>query len=270
MLKPMLAVSATLDDLAFPCFAQVKYDGVRCIIDPAAGPITREGLVFPNPRLIEALRPDRLGGLDGELIAPGGFEAAQSAFMGSGPLPAGWRFMAFDTAGSAAPFPERVGNLRRRVERAACEAVEVAPTWRVETAFQAEAAFARGLAEGGEGAIFRADGWAYREGKGSLHRRDLLKVKASGETEAEIIEARQREDDPAAIGSVRVIWRGRAFSVPAAMPRDQARALWTRRASLPGALASLRHCGLTGSGLPRGAVLIGLRRDVAPSAIPCG
>lgn len=269
MLKPMLAASATLDDLIFPMFAQVKYDGVRCIVDPSAGPVTREGRPFSNPGLIAALRPDRLAGFDGELIAPGGFEAAQSAFLGSAPLPDGWRFVAFDLAGSAAPFSERIAGLRRRAERDGRAEIMVAPTWRVESCAQAEAAFARGLSEGGEGAIFRADGWAYREGRGSLHRRDLLKVKASGETEAVVLDLYPRADDPAAVGVLRVDWRGRKLMVPAAMPRDLARRLWTRRDDLPGALASLRHCGQTAAGLPRGAVLVGLRRDLTPRAIPC-
>lgn len=266
MLKPMHPVSCTLDALRArqgPYWSQVKHDGFRCIIDPDAGPVSKEGLPIANREVRDFLAQAGLEQVEGELIAPGGFEAAQAAFGGSAPLPEGWRFMAFDLVGSAMPFPERLGVVRRLVDRLGVQDVVKVSDAACHRSFASfEPAYAETLALGGEGRIVRVGQWGYREGKASLHRGEALKIKPTDEAEGVILDVRPREDDPEAVGSVELHAFGRDFSAPVAITRRDACRLWTRRANLPGRPGTIRFDGFTAAGAPRGARFIGVRRDL--------
>lgn len=263
MLKPMLAVTADITRVPFPCWSQEKHNGFRCIIDPVEGAVSREGRPIANGEVRRALSVAALWGLDGELTAPGGFEAAQAAFGGSGELPAGWRYHVFDMVGASA-FPDRLATARRMVDTlGAQDVVVISPALRHRDRASFDAAYLATLAAGGEGRVTRSDGWGYREGKASPHRCELVKHTPSDESEGVITEVRPRADDPEAAGSVTLMVGGRTFSAPVAMPRALAARLMTQQANLPGRLGTVRHAGFTADGAPRCAAFIGVRRDLA-------
>jgi len=264
MLKPMHPVAADLSRLPLPCWSMEKYDGVGGLVCPSGGLHTKEGRPLPNPEARAFLSQRALWGVHGELTAPGGFEASQSAFMGLGALPPGWRFMAFDLAGSSMAFPERLAKVRQAVASlGAQDVVQVAPIRSHRTLESIDEAFGEVIGRGGEGLILHCGSWGYREGKASTTRGESLKLKPCDECEAPIVGVRARADDADAVGSVTLELGGRHFSAPVAMPRAQAARLWTHRANLPGRLGTVRHGGMTRDGAPRGAVFIGVRRDLA-------
>lgn len=263
MLKPMLAVTADLARVPFPCWSQEKHNGFRCIIDPEAGAVSREGRPISNPEARGLLSQAALWGLDGELTAPGGFEAAQAAFGGSEPLPAGWRYHVFDMVGASA-FPERLATARRLVgSLGAQDVVTISEPLRHRDRASFEAAYEATIAGGGEGRVTRADGWGYREGKASATRCELVKHKPTDESEGVILGVRPRADDPDAVGAVTLLAGGREFSAPVALTRAQATRLMTQQANLPGRLGTYRHSGFTADGAPWCAAFIGVRRDLA-------
>lgn len=84
--KPLLACEAELEQLKFPLLVSPKLDGIRCIIHPVLGPVTRNLKPIANVELRGALA-QLPPWLDGELLAghPEAADAMQkttSAVMG--------------------------------------------------------------------------------------------------------------------------------------------------------------------------------------------
>lgn len=262
--KAMQPVTADLASLPLPAWSQEKHDGVGAIVDPHAGLVSKEGHPIPNSAAREILDQRALWGAHGELIAPGGFEAAQSAFMGSGALPSGWRFMVHDLAGSSMPFRDRLTTATRMVESLGAQnVVHISPARACRTLGEVHDHLAEVVERGGEGIVLKCGAWGYREGKASAKRGEALKIKPTDEAEAEILDVIARQDDEAAAGSVMLRLGARVFSAPVAMPRALAARLLTLKANLPGRLGTVRFSGFTRDGVPRCAAFIGVRRDLA-------
>ncbi|KQV66664.1 hypothetical protein [Caulobacter sp. Root343] len=264
LFKAMQPVTADLSRLPLPAWSQEKHDGVGGLVDPVAGLVSKESRPIPNKEARDFLSQRALEGLHGELIAPGGFEAAQAVFMASSGLPPGWRFMVFDLAGSGMPFIDRLNAAARMVDAlGAQDVVCISRPRRIRSLASVDDHLAEVVAAGGEGIVLHCGDWGYREGKASATRGESLKVKPTEEAEAEILEVRAREDDQDAAGSVTLKMGGRVFSAPVAMSRTLATRLLTLRANLPGQLGTVRYAGMTRDGAPRCAAFIGVRRDLA-------
>ena len=264
MLSPTIPVAADLSRLVLPCWSQEKHDGVGGLVCPSDGLHTKEGRPLPNRQVRAFLSQRALWGLHGELTAPGGFEAAQSAFMGSAPPPPGWRFRVFDLAQSSMPFAQRLARARQMVDSlGAQDTVQISPARSHRSLDSVQDALAEVVGRGGEGLVLHAGSWGYREGRASVTRGEALKLKPTDEIEATILAVTPREDDADAVGAVTLTSGGQVFSAPVAMSRALAARLWTLRANLPGRPGTVRHMGRTKNGVPRGAVFIGVRRDLA-------
>ena len=99
--KPLLACEADLEKLRYPLLASPKLDGIRCIIHPELGPVTRNLKPIANVALRERLSklPPYL---DGELIAgdPTAKDCMQqttSAVMSSGNDSSHVKYYVFDS-----------------------------------------------------------------------------------------------------------------------------------------------------------------------------
>jgi ATP-dependent DNA ligase len=271
-IRPMLA--STPERLDWPrggLWVQPKYDGLRCLIDPEAGPVLRSGEPIPCPEVREALSDPRMVGFDGELTAPGGLEAAQSTFTSQSTPPEGWRFTAFDDVTAfSQPFAVRLARLRAR-EAALPACALISPARFAATAGEAAEAFAAVVSDHREqdtrrsldGLILRSPIRAYREGRTTAFRGEAMKLKPASEGEAFILDLTVRRDDRSAIGSIMVQVGTDAMWVPLAMPRDAARRLHRERDRTVGRQAVLRWWGITAKGKPRSAFAVAIRRDLA-------
>lgn len=113
--KPLLAVEAEMDKLRFPLLVSPKLDGIRCVIHPELGPVTRSLKPIPN----EALRAELAKlppWLDGELIAgePNAKDAMQrtsSAVMSRDGSAEGVTFYVFDRVDAEMRFMPRLDCL---------------------------------------------------------------------------------------------------------------------------------------------------------------
>src|SRR3546814_17315127 len=100
MFKPLLAEKADLDLLTFPMIASPKIDGIRCVIHPEHGAVSRKLKPIPNNYVREALNAIGIAGYDGELVTyPGDriddFNTVQSTIMRADDKPV-YHFHVFD------------------------------------------------------------------------------------------------------------------------------------------------------------------------------
>ena len=189
-IKPMLAPSEIPEpeDLRFPLLASRKLNGVRCLIVPGLGPVSRTGRPLPNVRLSDWLaaaiawadRNDWV--LDGELYSETSTLGEISGAVSSrdGALPADLKLYVFDGmpaadwGGTAGPFRDRLAALApvaglARVELLAQKTVRSArAAWKL---FEAE------LAAGGEGIVLRDPNGPYKHGRCTLRQGILYKLK---------------------------------------------------------------------------------------------
>lgn len=262
--RVMHPVKADLSCLPLPAWSQEKHNGVGGLVDPRAGLVSKEGLPIANRDAREILGQRALWGVHGELIAPGGFEEAQSVFATSSGLPSGWRFMAFDLAGSSMPFIDRLAAVRRAVDSLGAQnVVHVSPATSHRCVASIQARLDEVVSNGGEGLVLHAGQWGYREGKASATRGESLKLKPEAEAEAEIMGVRPRQDDPTLAGALELKLGDVTFAAPLAVTKAQAARLMTQQANLPGRLATYRHAGFNPRGVPIAARVIGVRRDLA-------
>ena len=220
-LRPMLAVEGVEhveaairgepNLLQFPCIAQVKYDGFRCIINRGT-PSTRTLNPIPNRYVRHALEsvfgqthhthrrkfvdaPDHpMHGFDGELIALNvetmaeePLHVSQSRFNSFDGSPR-FVYQVFDDFSTYdKPYTEREINLKSRLERIGnhvLRATESRICERVEDILEFEESV---LAQGLEGIILRKPDAKYKFGRSTLREFALIKIKRFSDSEATII-----------------------------------------------------------------------------------
>ncbi|MDQ0317755.1 hypothetical protein [Amorphus orientalis] len=181
--RPMLAETADLSKLVFPLIAQPKFDGIRCVVLPGLGPVTRTLKPIPNLEIRAALsHPDFLHH-DGEIVtytdgAPDELNTVQSKVMSAG---GEWDFC-FHTFDHVEHPGDPYRSRWRRVtagRRAECELV-------VDAAELIQ--FEENLVSAGwEGVIVRRSDAPYKFGRSTLKEGALLKIKRFVDDEAEVI-----------------------------------------------------------------------------------
>ena len=202
VVKPMLAHSKTpdLSTLTYPQIVQPKFDGIRALVVDGVL-VSRSAKPIRNAEIQAVLGRPEFNGLDGELLV--GPPTAQDAMQRTSEVVMKedrpgreWRFYVFDlwTEGHLPAF-ERDAYLRGYFSagmRAALghrwKAVE---SILVHSPSEAEAAEARFVAEGYEGAILRDPRAAYKHGR-SGKTGPLLKVKRFIDFEARILGCYER------------------------------------------------------------------------------
>lgn len=189
--KPMLA--ANIDDISvlrYPLVATRKLDGIRCLIINGEAR-TRSLKLIQNAHIQSLLRqlPD---GFDGEIISGDTFQETTSAVMSRDGKPE-FTYHVFDWLRDSphVPYIDRIHRLRKELETQHGHIVAhvryVEPT--IIHDRPALESYLRDMAAAGEeGACFRDPESAYKFGRGTLAKQDLLKFKFFSDAEAEIID----------------------------------------------------------------------------------
>lgn len=195
--RPMLAATVTYEELSeieWPVLCSPKVDGIRCMIHPSLGPVTRSFKSLPNAYTRERLEWE-IGHsyLDGELIAVGKdgnalpFNATQSAMMSHSGRPA-FKFMVFDSFERPDwDFATRHQHARYMVKRWGYKHVKILKHEMVHN-LEGFCKFTdRCIAAGFEGSIIRAPAGIYKNGRSTRKQGWLLKYKEWADAEGTII-----------------------------------------------------------------------------------
>ena len=172
--RPMLAATVTdTSKLRFPLVVSPKLDGIRCLIHPELGPVTRSFKPIPNEYIRECLSSPEYENLDGELmLCSGDFNSVQSAVMSQHGSPE-FKFHVFDDFSNPNdPWTERIeyadwslGHLVRVDHRKVLNEQAVLD-W--ETTY---------ISEGYEGIMLRDPWGAYKSGRSTMREHGLMKLK---------------------------------------------------------------------------------------------
>ncbi len=195
--RPMLAATVSYDDLEkveWPVLCSPKVDGIRCLIHPELGPVTRSFKPLPNKHVWKLLtRYAGLSNLDGELVkvdvaghvAP--FNETQSAVMTQSGQPL-FMFLAFDCFDrpewdfvsrhlQAEQHCKKIGNEHvTLLKHSSCKDIEGFVKFTD-----------RCIQEGYEGSIIRAPAGPYKNGRSTLRQGFLLKYKQWADAEGTIV-----------------------------------------------------------------------------------
>lgn len=198
----MLAGTVHEEDLEFldyPVMVSPKLDGIRCLIHPDLGPVTRSFKPVPNQYIYERLNNECLGlNLDGELIAVDDkgvaltFNETQSAVMTQGGRPS-FVYAVFDCFTIPEyDFADRFGAANATVNMVGRPFVEMVKHVIIKDTeeFLAYAEETAGL--GFEGTMIRDPNGPYKSGRSTKKQGWLLKYKEWLDAEGSIIGFEER------------------------------------------------------------------------------
>lgn len=204
--KPLLAGKFDREKIKFPVLGSPKLDGIRCVIHPEKGPVSRKLLPIPNVGLRKALASYCGAWLDGELIsgaanAPNAMNATTTAVMGH---EADWsqvKFYVFDRVISNMPYDSRLAGLMNDyAERHPQQnhLVQVVRHTRLDNIDQLMAFEEQCVGAGYEGIMIRDPAGAYKFGRSTTNEGILLKVKRFEDMEGvvtDFVELMHNEND---------------------------------------------------------------------------
>lgn len=190
--RPLLSAKAEteedLEKLRYPLLVSPKIDGIRCVIHPELGPVTRSLKPIPNEYTRRLLTNSMLPGADGELVV--GDHVGENAFnmttrgiMSHGGEP-DFTFLIFDNYLLQDPFTERlrsietfcIPNYMKRVTH-----------FKVNTAQELLAYEEVFIKDGYEGIMIRDPNGKYKFNRSTFKEQILIKFKRTEEDEARII-----------------------------------------------------------------------------------
>lgn len=195
--RPMLA--ATCDDmggLALPGLVSHKLDGIRCIIHPRLGPVTRNLKPIPNLYVRAKLKASWMPAFDGELIVgdptnPASWNETSSGIMSEEGRPQFYYYV-FDLVDCAPVmgFKKRFDELTRIVNkefRREAPFIRLLAHWPVRNVKTLRDHEATAVRAGYEGLMFRSLDGPYKWGRASRTEGYLFKIKRVKDHEAKII-----------------------------------------------------------------------------------
>jgi DNA ligase-1 len=199
-LRPLLAasISSALDlkKLNYPLIVSPKLDGVRCMIHPTLGAVSRSFKPLPNEYLQSQMKVPDAWYLDGELIvgdatAHNVFNTTQSGVMTGSGAPI-FTYLVFDDwSFDDKPYSERLELAKVKVTKLQTEhgmgfVVHHEYGW-AQTESDVIAFEEAYLAKGYEGIMLRATYGKYKYGRSTLREQILLKWKRVEDAEAVVI-----------------------------------------------------------------------------------
>lgn len=187
-MKPMLAVSADLDKVRYPVFAQPKLDGIRCVV--------KDGQL-----LSRSLKPIRnqhcqdlfshLEGYDGELIvgdpcAEDVFQKSTSGVMTSKGTPKVGLYLFDRWDMNEIPYSRRRAVIEHIYDHKQPEIIPV-PSELIQNREELDDYLERCIQKGYEGLILRSPESLYKYGRSTVNQAYLLKIKLFEDDEFEVI-----------------------------------------------------------------------------------
>lgn len=194
--RPLLAAtvdSTNIDQLTYPLMASPKLDGIRAIVHPTLGLVSRTLKPIPNKHIQEQLRHDAYVRFDGELIVgpvngQDVFNRTQSGVMAVGGTP-DFRFHVFDIIGSSMPFAARATTVMRQI--GTLFEVDDPVSWVPHTTiYNKEELLAyenNAVLEGYEGIMLRRVDGPYKQGRSTFKEGILLKMKRYTDDEGTVV-----------------------------------------------------------------------------------
>lgn len=216
--RPMLSASAlSKQDLEANMpdvvLASPKLDGIRCLIHPSFGPVSRNFKSIRNIAIHEALNKEEYNFLDGELITftdgkIDDFNTIQSKVMAFGGEP-DFAFYVFDHfQWESDPFMERLSAVGAIVENQG-PPLHLVPH-EIVKGVDAFLDYAhKALAMGWEGAMYRDPNGHYKSGRSTLRQSWLVKWKDIQDAEGKVVDfiERQHNMNPALVDAFGLIER---------------------------------------------------------------
>ena len=184
-MKPMLAATVgALQGLTYPLLASPKLDGIRALVLPGVGLVSRTLKPIPNHYVRQTFSNPYLANLDGELILgqhdEAVFRRTTSAVMSQDDQPA-VTFHVFDVYSKTLPYIERLSYLEGRSWPAG---VKIVPHTRINKISELLEYEANALEDGFEGVMLRSLDGMYKEGRSTVNQGWLLKLKRFEDAEA--------------------------------------------------------------------------------------
>ncbi len=195
--RPMLAAAVSyeeLHELEWPVLCSPKVDGIRCLIHPTLGPVTRSFKPLPN-EFVRDLLERHVGHsyLDGELVATNlsgdalSFNQTQSAMMSHSGQPY-WKYLVFDCFEQPEwDFATRYKHAEHLIRRMWHPNVEILVHTMVDNVEDFCKFTDRCIEDGYEGSIIRAPAGIYKNGRSTRRQGWLLKFKEWADAEGTII-----------------------------------------------------------------------------------
>lgn len=289
MFKPTLAIAADFDKLVFPLIASPKIDGIRCVIDPERGAVTRKLLPIGNTYISEKLNSYALSFTDGEIVTytngkVDSFSTIQSKVMADDGECV-FSFHVFDC------FEAPTDSYNLRIERAGkkignCPIAQIHTYQTVDNFDQLMALVDNWIdRDGWEGGMARRPSAPYKYGKSTVNDACLLKIKRFIDSEARIkgfnekmhnaneatkdeLGRTKRSSSKAGLipmdtlGSIECEWdNGVKFSL-AGIDAEEGAKIWAIRQKLIDGLVNFKYQEIGPNGAPRFASYRGIRYDL--------
>lgn len=264
---PMLAhdYNKRAKSMKFPCFAQRKLDGVRCVAIPGRGLYSRNGKKFPHLEHIcnevnristivldgelysdELTFQEIVGLVKKEIMKPDDIENMHKIYL-----------YVYDCVQPEKPYTERNYMLEQLFSNNKTTALKLLSTETCTTIDDVTKLHADYVAEGYEGLILRQSNGLYKVGHRST---DLQKYKEFCDSEYPVVGYKQGDGEEKGC----VIWicrtpAGHEFAVRPRGTRSDRIVLFARGDAYIGKLLTVRYQELTTDGIPRFPVGISFR-----------
>lgn len=194
--RPMLACPLKgKEQVPLPTLLSNKYDGIRALVLPGKGLVSRKLKPIPNEELRALFGQAAYLFLDGELIAgsptaPDCYHRTEKVVMTRKASASGVKFYVFDLLGSnpswlEQPYRVRYAELRRVAAK--LYGVKVVQQRLVRTPYGLRDQEGRSVQQGYEGAMARHPEGPYKQGRATAREGWLIKVKRFEDSEARVL-----------------------------------------------------------------------------------
>lgn len=255
--QPFLLINAKFSDIKdFPCVMMPKHDGIRCLVHPTLGVVTRDLKPIPNLYIQEKLKD--FVGFDGELtVGNDDLEMIVSKVMSFGGKP-DFTFTVFDMFDAVnKSFIDRIktaSNMIRFNKHVRITSYVIANNVNEVMAYEEEL-----VSKGQEGIVVKSLNSPYKFGRSTLREGFAYKIKRFEDAEATIICVNENTVHFGIAGSLTVEWKGIRFNLGNGFNREKAKWLWDNRYSLEGKKVTFKFSGYTMDGVPKFTSYVGIR-----------